>query len=120
MFAVMEVNKDLVLLPNITLGFRIYENQKMERKIFLYSLSLLSTRRKMVPGYKCDRKDPLLSVIGGHNSESSRQMASIFSIYKIPQVRGFVCGVHKQPKHTQKPRKKTKVFGGGVAYTKGV
>ncbi|KAK9408884.1 type-2 vomeronasal receptor [Crotalus adamanteus] len=86
MFAVMEVNKDLLLLPNITLGFRIYENQKMERKIFLYSLSLLSTRGQMVPGYKCGRKDPLLSVIGGHNSESSRQMASIFSIYKVPQL----------------------------------
>ncbi|XP_060548716.1 vomeronasal type-2 receptor 26-like [Pantherophis guttatus] len=86
MFAVMEVNKDLVLLPNITLGFRIYENKKMERKIFLNSLSLLSTRHRMVPGYKCDRQDPLLSVIGGHNSESSRQMASIFSIPKVPQL----------------------------------
>ncbi|XP_070795093.1 vomeronasal type-2 receptor 26-like [Pituophis catenifer annectens] len=86
MFAVMEVNKNLVLLPNITFGFRIYENKKMERKIFLNSLSLLSTRRRMVPGYKCDRKDALLSVIGGHNSKSSRQMASIFSIPKVPQL----------------------------------
>ncbi|XP_013927384.1 PREDICTED: vomeronasal type-2 receptor 26-like [Thamnophis sirtalis] len=86
MFAVLEVNKDLLLLPNITLGFRIYENLKMERKIFLYSLFLLSTRRRMLPGYKCDRKDPLLSAIGGHNSKSSRQMASIFSIFKAPQL----------------------------------
>ncbi|XP_070795107.1 vomeronasal type-2 receptor 26-like [Pituophis catenifer annectens] len=86
MFAVMEVNKNLVLLPNITLGFRIYENKKMERNIFLNSLSLLCTRRRMVPGYKCDRKDALLSVIGGHNSKSSRQMASIFSIPKVPQL----------------------------------
>ncbi|XP_039212022.1 vomeronasal type-2 receptor 26-like [Crotalus tigris] len=96
MFAVMELNKDLLLLPNITLGFRIYENQKMERKIFLYSLSLLSTRGQMVPGYKCGRKDPLLSVIGGHNSESSRQMASIFSIYKVPQKVPFArCGMKR-------------------------
>ncbi|XP_058020117.1 vomeronasal type-2 receptor 26-like, partial [Ahaetulla prasina] len=86
MFAVMEVNRDLILLPNITLGFLIYENQKMERKIFSNSLSLLSTRRQMFPGYKCDRRDPLLSVIGGHNSKSSRQMASIFSIFKVPQL----------------------------------
>uniref|UniRef100_A0A670YRG2 G-protein coupled receptors family 3 profile domain-containing protein n=1 Tax=Pseudonaja textilis TaxID=8673 RepID=A0A670YRG2_PSETE len=87
MFAVIQVNKEQLLLPNITLGFHIYDNQKMERKIFSFSLSLLSTRDRMVPGYKCDRQDTLLSVIGGHNSKSSRQMTSIFSIFKVPQVR---------------------------------
>uniref|UniRef100_A0A670Z095 G-protein coupled receptors family 3 profile domain-containing protein n=1 Tax=Pseudonaja textilis TaxID=8673 RepID=A0A670Z095_PSETE len=64
MFAVIQVNKEQLLLPNITLGFHIYDNQKMERKIFSFSLSLLSTRDRMVPGYKCDRQDTLLSVIG--------------------------------------------------------
>uniref|UniRef100_A0A8C6X273 G-protein coupled receptors family 3 profile domain-containing protein n=1 Tax=Naja naja TaxID=35670 RepID=A0A8C6X273_NAJNA len=86
-FAVIQVNRDPFLLPNITLGFHIYDNQKTERKIFSFSLSLLSTRDQMVPGYKCDRQDPLLSVIGGHNSKSSRQMTSIFSLFKVPQVR---------------------------------
>uniref|UniRef100_A0A670ZL02 G-protein coupled receptors family 3 profile domain-containing protein n=1 Tax=Pseudonaja textilis TaxID=8673 RepID=A0A670ZL02_PSETE len=59
MFAVIQVNKEQLLLPNITLGFHIYDNQKTERKIFTFSLSLLSTRDRMVPGYKCDRQDPL-------------------------------------------------------------
>ncbi|XP_058020091.1 vomeronasal type-2 receptor 26-like [Ahaetulla prasina] len=86
MFAVKEVNKDLDLLPNITLGFHIYENHQTERNCSLFSLSLLSTRGQMVPGYKCDREDPLLSVIGGDNSKSSRLMASIFSIFKVPQL----------------------------------
>ncbi|XP_032070762.1 vomeronasal type-2 receptor 26-like [Thamnophis elegans] len=86
MFAVMEVNKDPVLLPNITLGFDLHDNLKMERNIFAFSLSLLSTQGQMVPGYKCNRQDTLLSVIGGDNPKSSRQMASIFSIYKVPQL----------------------------------
>ncbi|XP_070621596.1 extracellular calcium-sensing receptor-like [Erythrolamprus reginae] len=85
-FAVTEINKDLVLLPNITLGFHICDNVRMERKISLISLSFLSTRGQMVPGYKCDRQDLLLSVIGGDHPKSSRQMASIFSIYKVPQL----------------------------------
>uniref|UniRef100_A0A8C5RLM2 Receptor ligand binding region domain-containing protein n=1 Tax=Laticauda laticaudata TaxID=8630 RepID=A0A8C5RLM2_LATLA len=85
MFAVREINKDL-LLPNITLGFHIYDNHQIEREISLISLSLLSTRGQTIPGYQCDRQDPLLSVIGGLNSKSSRQMASIFSIFKVPQL----------------------------------
>uniref|UniRef100_A0A8C6VJI5 G-protein coupled receptors family 3 profile domain-containing protein n=1 Tax=Naja naja TaxID=35670 RepID=A0A8C6VJI5_NAJNA len=85
-FAVREVNKDLVLLPNLTLGFHIYDNHKLERRIVIFSLSLLSTRGQMVPGYKCDRQDPLLSVLGGLNSRSSRLMASIFSLFKVPQT----------------------------------
>ncbi|XP_070794771.1 vomeronasal type-2 receptor 26-like [Pituophis catenifer annectens] len=40
----------------------------------------------MIPGYKCDRQHPLLSVIGDLNPRSSRQMASIFSIFKVPQL----------------------------------
>ncbi|KAG6477690.1 type-2 vomeronasal receptor [Crotalus adamanteus] len=87
-FAIREVNKDLVLLPNITLGFHIYDNHQIEKQISLISLSLLSTRGQMVPGYQCDRQVTLLSIIGGLNSKSSRQMASIFSIFKVPQL-GF-------------------------------
>ncbi|KAK9408922.1 type-2 vomeronasal receptor [Crotalus adamanteus] len=86
MFAVMEVNKDLDLLPNITLGFHIYENSQLQSRISLWSFSLLSTRGRMVPGYKCDRQDILLSVIGGDNAKSSRLMASIFSLFKVPQL----------------------------------
>ncbi|XP_060540560.1 vomeronasal type-2 receptor 26-like [Pantherophis guttatus] len=85
MFAVKQINKDLVLLPNITLGFHIYENHQTERNSSLFSLFLLSTRGQMVPGYKCDQEDLLLSVIGGDNAKSSRLMASIFSILKVPQ-----------------------------------
>ncbi|XP_032071031.1 vomeronasal type-2 receptor 26-like [Thamnophis elegans] len=85
-FTVREVNKDLVLLPNITLGFHIYDNRQTEKNIFLISLSLVSTRGQMVPGYKCDNQDPLLSVIGGLNSKSPKRMASIFSIFKVSQL----------------------------------
>ncbi|XP_070585165.1 vomeronasal type-2 receptor 26-like [Erythrolamprus reginae] len=84
-FAVTEINKDLVLLPNVTLGFQICNNDQRKRMISLISLSLLSTWGQMVPGYKCDRQDLLLSVIGGDHPTSSRQMASTFSIYKVPQ-----------------------------------
>ncbi|XP_029140444.1 vomeronasal type-2 receptor 26-like [Protobothrops mucrosquamatus] len=85
-FAITEINKDLLLLPNITLGFHIYDNHQTERNSSFISLSLLSMQGQMVPGYKCGRHGTLLSVIGSGNPKSSRQMASIFSIYKVPQL----------------------------------
>ncbi|XP_070794164.1 vomeronasal type-2 receptor 116-like [Pituophis catenifer annectens] len=86
MFAVSEVNKDFLLLPNISLGFHIHGHFQTVIVISLNSLSILSSRGQVVPGYKCDLQDTLLSVIGGLNSKLSRVMASIFSIFKVPQI----------------------------------
>ncbi|XP_032070507.1 vomeronasal type-2 receptor 26-like [Thamnophis elegans] len=85
MFAVSEANKDFLLLSNITLGFHIYRHFQREMDISFKSLSMLSSQAKMVPGYKCDRQDTLLSIIGGLNAKFSRLMASIFSIFMVPQ-----------------------------------
>ncbi|XP_070794243.1 vomeronasal type-2 receptor 26-like [Pituophis catenifer annectens] len=60
-------------------------------------LSILSSRGQVVPGYKCDLQDTLLSVIGDLNSKLSRLMASIFSIFKVPQT----LGTHKKPSFSQ-------------------
>ncbi|XP_060548650.1 vomeronasal type-2 receptor 26-like [Pantherophis guttatus] len=85
-FAVREINKDLVLLPNVTLGFNMYDNANWKRRVSFISLILLSTRDQMVPGYKCDQQDTLFSAIGGDQSQFSLLMASIFNIYKVPQL----------------------------------
>uniref|UniRef100_A0A8C5RQV1 G-protein coupled receptors family 3 profile domain-containing protein n=1 Tax=Laticauda laticaudata TaxID=8630 RepID=A0A8C5RQV1_LATLA len=73
-FAVTEINQDLVLLPNITLGFNMYDNANWNKRVSLISLFLLSTRDQMVPGYKCDQRDTLFSVIGGDNPQFSMPM----------------------------------------------
>ncbi|XP_026578254.1 vomeronasal type-2 receptor 26-like, partial [Pseudonaja textilis] len=85
-FAIQEVNKDPQLLPNITLGFRIYEDNHYASMTPDVSLSLLSSRRKLFPNYKCDTQDNLLSVLGGLNSRNSYQMATIFGNFKVSQL----------------------------------
>ncbi|KAF7234586.1 hypothetical protein EYD10_18385 [Varanus komodoensis] len=85
-FAITELNKDPILLPNTTLGFRIYEHMDIVSVMHENSLSLLSTRGQMNPNYKCDKQDKLLSIIGGLESHSSREIASVMGIYKIPQL----------------------------------
>ncbi|XP_026578999.1 vomeronasal type-2 receptor 26-like [Pseudonaja textilis] len=84
-FAVTEVNKDFILLPNITLGFQIYSNFQDEISVSSNSIYLLS-RGRLAPGYKCDQQDTLLSVVGDVSSKFSKQMASLFSIFKVPQL----------------------------------
>ncbi|XP_032070887.1 vomeronasal type-2 receptor 26-like [Thamnophis elegans] len=86
MFAVSQVNKDFLLLPNITLGFHIYSHFQREMYISWNSLSMLTSQGQVIPGYKCDLKNTLLSVIGGLSAKSSKQMISIFSIFKVPQI----------------------------------
>ncbi|XP_048352582.1 vomeronasal type-2 receptor 26-like [Sphaerodactylus townsendi] len=84
-FAINEINKDPLLLPNITLGFRIYQDTYFARMTYQAGLSFLSTGNQMVPNYRCSREEKLVSVIGSLYSRISLQMASILGIFKIPQ-----------------------------------
>nr|XP_056720552.1 vomeronasal type-2 receptor 26-like [Euleptes europaea] len=86
MFAIHEINKNPTLLPNITLGLHIYDNQFYARITYATILDLLFTQQRNVPNYKCDRGKDVLSVIGGLSLDASIQMATILSIYKIPQL----------------------------------
>ncbi|XP_054835692.1 vomeronasal type-2 receptor 26-like [Eublepharis macularius] len=89
-FVIHEINKDPALLPNITLGFRIFEDTYFARMTYQASLSFLSTRGQVVPNYRCSQEENLLSVIGSLFSRISVQMASILDIFKIPQIHAFL------------------------------
>ncbi|KAH0626601.1 hypothetical protein JD844_001681 [Phrynosoma platyrhinos] len=85
-FAVKEINENPKLLPNISLGFHIYDNYLSARMTYQNTLKLLSAQNRIVSNYICDRHYNLISVIGGHTSETSLQMATILDTYKIPQI----------------------------------
>ncbi|XP_054849738.1 vomeronasal type-2 receptor 26-like [Eublepharis macularius] len=85
-FAVDEINKDPKLLPNITLGFQIYDNIYQNKLNYGITLSLLSTQKESIPNFKCGRQHKKSAVIGGLSSEASIQVASILDFYKIPQL----------------------------------
>ncbi|XP_063158507.1 vomeronasal type-2 receptor 26-like [Candoia aspera] len=85
-FAVMEINKNQDILPNITLGFCIYDSYFTERWTCRATMQLLSTQDRFIPNYKCDSYDHLKAVVGGLYSEISLVMADLLGIYKVPQV----------------------------------
>ncbi|XP_032092369.1 vomeronasal type-2 receptor 26-like [Thamnophis elegans] len=85
-FALKEINDNTNLLPNVTLGFHIYNNDFRARTIYLASMELLSTKDKLLPNYRCDAQNELVAVIGGPNCDVKFNMATILCMYKIPQL----------------------------------
>ncbi|XP_026581098.1 vomeronasal type-2 receptor 26-like, partial [Pseudonaja textilis] len=84
-FAVKEINDDTQMLRNISLGFNIYNDYFTGSLTYLASLELLSTWSKFIPNYKCDAQSTTVAVIGGPDSKACLFMATILSIYKLPQ-----------------------------------
>uniref|UniRef100_A0A8D2IS63 G-protein coupled receptors family 3 profile domain-containing protein n=1 Tax=Varanus komodoensis TaxID=61221 RepID=A0A8D2IS63_VARKO len=84
--AVKQINENPNILPNLSLGFNIYDTYLSARMAHQNTLKLLSTENTIVPNYNCDRPSNMKAVIGGHNAEISLHMATLLGIYKLPQV----------------------------------
>ncbi|XP_033024690.1 vomeronasal type-2 receptor 26-like [Lacerta agilis] len=82
-FAVKEINENSKILPNITLGFHIYDSYFNQRMTYLAALNLPST---LMSNYKCNTQRHLMAVIGGLDFDTSVYLADILGIYKIPQA----------------------------------
>ncbi|XP_061447769.1 vomeronasal type-2 receptor 26-like [Rhineura floridana] len=91
-FAMKEINENPRILPNVSLGFHIYDSYLSERMTYQTTLNLLFSLKVIVPNYKCETQKNLIAAIGGLDSETSLYMATILSIYKIPQVSYYLFG----------------------------
>nr|XP_028560506.1 vomeronasal type-2 receptor 26-like [Podarcis muralis] len=92
-FAVKEINKNPQLLPNVTLGFRIYDSYFNVKWTFYATMLLISTLETFVPNYICDIKNNLIAIIGGLDSQTSLHVATVLDIYKVPQLHHFLKGI---------------------------
>lgn len=85
-FAVEEINANDWLLPNITLGFHIYDSNFNARQTHRAVMELLSTQSRFFPNYKYGTQNKLISVIGALYADISLCVANILGLYKTPQV----------------------------------
>ncbi|XP_060137202.1 vomeronasal type-2 receptor 26-like [Zootoca vivipara] len=92
-FAVKEINENSRILPNLTLGFQIYDSYFNAKKTCHATMLLMSTLEKFVPNYTYDIQKNLIAVIGGLDSQTSIHVANVLDIYKIPQLHHFLRSV---------------------------
>ncbi|XP_042329736.1 vomeronasal type-2 receptor 26-like [Sceloporus undulatus] len=85
-FAICEINKNAKLLPNVTFGFKIYDNLFNSRQACWNTMDFLFLGKGNPLNYNCAKVDNIMAVIGGLTSENSIQMANILTTYKIPQL----------------------------------
>ncbi|KAG6488347.1 type-2 vomeronasal receptor [Crotalus adamanteus] len=85
-FAVNKINQDPMILPNLTLGFHIYDSHFDSRMTYRITLDLLFKSQTFLPNYKCDPHRRLIALIGGISPDISSCVADILSLYKIPQL----------------------------------
>ncbi|XP_056418907.1 vomeronasal type-2 receptor 26-like [Hyla sarda] len=90
-FAIEEINRRSDILPNITLGYKIYDSCAIEHKAVQSALSILSGREEAVPSYSCDEENKVVAFIGHLMSSSSLSIAEITGIYGYPQTPQSVC-----------------------------
>ncbi|XP_058038617.1 vomeronasal type-2 receptor 26-like [Ahaetulla prasina] len=83
-FAVKRINDNHQLLPNITLGFRIYDSYGGECT-YHATMELFSSQNRFTPNYKCGILNKLVSIIGTLDPSISFDMEDILGIFKVPQ-----------------------------------
>ncbi|XP_034278647.2 vomeronasal type-2 receptor 26-like [Pantherophis guttatus] len=89
-FAVKQINENPKILPNISIGFHIYDSYNNAKMSYQNTLKLLSAQRKTIPNYNCKKETNLIAVIGGLDAKVSLHMATVLGIYKIPQLHHFL------------------------------
>ncbi|XP_018080310.2 vomeronasal type-2 receptor 26 [Xenopus laevis] len=85
-FAINEINENPNLLPNITLGYEIYDSCSYETKAVEGIFKLMSRKQDAIPSYQCSAKNVIAGVIGEFLSTSTYNMAQVTGIYRYPQI----------------------------------
>ncbi|KAG6539740.1 type-2 vomeronasal receptor [Crotalus adamanteus] len=80
------VNENPQLLHNFTLGYNIHDNYDNTLGTSDALLDMLSTGEANVPNYSCGRKNKLLALVDGADTDISIQMSTLAGTYKVPQV----------------------------------
>ncbi|XP_053160772.1 vomeronasal type-2 receptor 1-like isoform X1 [Hemicordylus capensis] len=84
--AIHDVNKRDDILPNITLGYQIYDTCFTMSKTVENSLAFLTGQNETTPVFRCSSGAPLAAIVGAGGSTLSIASSRILGLYYFPQV----------------------------------
>ncbi|XP_078514902.1 vomeronasal type-2 receptor 26-like isoform X2 [Lissotriton helveticus] len=93
-FAIRELNQATDLLPNITLGFQIFDSCISMDRAIKGTLALLSGNQQSFPGYRCATRPQMAGIIGETFAFLTVQMARIMGVLHYPQILHYLKNVH--------------------------
>ncbi|KAM9359539.1 extracellular calcium-sensing receptor-like [Symphorus nematophorus] len=89
-FAIDEINRNSNLLPNVTLGYRLYDTCANLGIGFSAALSLVSGQEEQfILDKTCVGTPPVLGIVGDSSSTPSIAISSVLGLYRVPMVSYF-------------------------------
>uniref|UniRef100_A0A4W6FCC5 G-protein coupled receptors family 3 profile domain-containing protein n=1 Tax=Lates calcarifer TaxID=8187 RepID=A0A4W6FCC5_LATCA len=89
-FAIDEINRNSNLIPNVTLGYSLYDNCLQLGIGFRAALSLASGQEEQVLLHEtCVGTPPVLSIVGDSSSTRSIAISTVLGLYRVPMVSYF-------------------------------
>ncbi|XP_067363896.1 extracellular calcium-sensing receptor-like [Channa argus] len=85
-FAIEEINNNSSLLPNVTLGYSLYDNCATLSVGFSAALSLVSGEEQFMLQENCSGTPPVLGIVGDPFSTFSIATSSVLGLFKLPIV----------------------------------
>ncbi|XP_053575468.1 uncharacterized protein LOC128664684 [Bombina bombina] len=86
-FAIEEINNNPELLPNTTLGFKIYDSCALLQRELEGTLWMVTGQNKAIANFQCQEKEQMAAIIGHSISTYSILMAHILGLARYPHVR---------------------------------
>ncbi|KAL3991758.1 vomeronasal 2 receptor [Sarotherodon galilaeus] len=89
-FAIDEINKNSSLLPNVTVGYTLYDNCAELGIGFRGALSLASGQEEQIILHNtCVGNPPVVGIVGDSSSTRSIAISSVLGLYRVPMVSYF-------------------------------
>ena len=86
-FAIEEINRNSNLLPNVTLGYTLYDNCGTLGIAFRASLSLVSGQEEQfILDGTCAGSPPVPGIVGDSYSTFTIAVSSVIGLYRLPLV----------------------------------
>ncbi|XP_060779018.1 extracellular calcium-sensing receptor-like [Neoarius graeffei] len=88
-FAIDEINRNPDLLPNITLGYHMYDNCMKLAVAFRAATALISGTDEIASDVNCTSSSPVIGIVGDPASSHSIAISSVLGLFRVPMVSYF-------------------------------